>query len=285
MKINKISQTDELYPASLKQIASVPKQLYVLGNLEPLAHTKVVSIVGSRAVTPYGKQVTMQLAGELAQRGIAIVSGLALGVDALAHHAALEAGGYTIAVLANGLDTIQPATNRNLALRILKQGGAIISEYPEGTVPFKPNFVARNRIVSGLCDGLLITEASERSGSLHTANFALEQGKTVMAVPGNITSSTSAGTNNLIKTGAIPITEVGGILNALNLEAETTNVAVMGANAEEAIILELIKRGMTDINILQQESELSPELFSQTITMLEISGKVRPLGAGHWGLR
>jgi DNA processing protein len=224
------------------------------------------------------------LAGDIAARGMAIISGLALGVDALAHQAALDAGGYTVAVLANGLDAIHPNTNRNLALRILKSGGAIISEYPKGTPPLKQNFIARNRIVSGLCDGLLITEASERSGSLHTANFALEQGKVVMAVPGNINSNNSRGTNNLIKTGATPITDIDDVLFALKLEPKTSNVAVMPANAEEAAILDHMKKGITDINQLQQTSKLSPELFSQTLTMLEITGKVRPLGAGHWGL-
>ncbi len=285
MRVNKVSQQNTGFPDRLKQIASVPKQLYVLGDLEPLRHTKSVGIVGSRAVTPYGQQVTTRLAGEIAQRGLAVVSGLALGVDGLAHRAALDAGGYTVAVLANGLDSIQPAANRNLAIEILEKGGAIISEYPEGTAAFKQNFVARNRLVSGLSDGVLITEASEKSGSLHTANFALEQGKVVMAVPGNITSGNSAGTNNLIKTGAVPVTSVQDVLAALDLETETTNVSVMGANAEEAIILELLRRGITDINVLQKDSELPPEVFSQTMTMLEITAKVRPLGAGHWGLK
>lgn len=285
MKVNKISPHNPGFPEALKQIASPPKQLYVLGDLEPLRHTKAVGIVGSRAVTPYGQQITSRLAGELAQRGLAVVSGLALGVDGFAHRAASDAGGYTVAVLANGLDSIQPATNRNLAIEILEKGGAIISEYPEGMPALKQNFVARNRLVSGLSDGLLITEANERSGSLHTANFALDQGKVVMAVPGNITSGNSAGTNNLIKTGAVPITSVEDVLSALDLEVETANLAVMGANAEEAIILELMKRGMTDINELQAGSELSPEVFSQTMTMLEITAKVRPLGAGHWGIK
>lgn len=285
MKINKVLQNHSSFPTVLKHLASPPKQLYVLGDLEPLKHTKVVAIVGSRAVTPYGQQVTERLAGELASRGVAIVSGLAIGVDAHAHTAALDANGYTVAVLANGLDTIQPTSNRNLALRILERGGAIISEYPEGMAAFKQNFVARNRLVSGLSDGVLITEANERSGSLHTANFALDQGKVVMAVPGNITSGNSSGTNNLIKTGAVPVTDVTDVLAALGLESETTNISVMGANAEEAIILELMKRGMTDINELQKGSELTPEVFSQTMTMLEITAKVRPLGAGHWGLK
>jgi DNA processing protein len=284
MKINKVTQRNPLYPVALKNIAHPPKELYVLGDLAPLANTRAISIVGSRAVTPYGRQVTTMLATDIASRGLAIVSGLAMGVDALAHQAAVNVGGYTVAVLASGLDIIQPSSNRNLALAILKSGGAIISEYPEETAPFRQQFIARNRIVSALGDGLLITEAGEQSGSLHTANFALEQGKAVMAVPGNITSGTSRGTNNLIKTGAVPVTDIADVLHALKLEEQTTNVAVIAANAEEEAILAHMKQGMTDINQLQQASQLAPELFNQTITMLELTAKIRPLGAGHWGL-
>lgn len=284
MKINKISINDKFYPLPLKNIASPPKQLYVLGDLTPLSNTKSVGVVGSRAITPYGKQSTIQLVEDMTKRGIATISGLALGVDTHAHSSTIDNGGYTVAVLANGLDTIQPSSNRNLALNILKSGGAIISEYPEGTSAFKQNFVARNRIVSGLSDALLITEASDRSGSLHTANFALEQGKPVMAVPGNINSNNSRGTNNLIKSGAIPVTDISDILHALNLEEKTTFIAIMPANQEEASILDNMKNGITDINILQNKSKLKPEVFNQTLTMLEITGKIHPIGAGHWSI-
>lgn len=284
MKVKKITPKSPEYPRYLCNIPSPPKQLFVLGNLEKYTSTKLVAVVGSRAITPYGRQVTRQLAGDLASRGIGIVSGLALGVDAVAHQACLDAGGYTIAVLPCGLDAIHPATNRNLALRILAQGGALISEYPAGSMPFKQNFIARNRIVSGLSDALLITEASERSGSLHTANFALEQGKSVLAVPGNITTNTSRGTNNLIKSGATPVTEVNDILYALGFEGDTQAVDVVGANVEEDTILQLIRRGCSDINELQVQSKLQPDTFSQTLTMLELTGKIRPLGTGQWGL-
>ncbi|HUP26739.1 MAG TPA: DNA-processing protein DprA [Candidatus Limnocylindrales bacterium] len=283
-KINKLTLGDKAFPAALLNIAQPPKQLYVLGDISPLTGKTVVSIVGSRAVTPYGKQVTTQLTRDLAKQGIAIVSGLALGVDGLAHQAALEVGGYTVAVLACGLDRFYPSAHHQLAKQILAQGGAIISEYPEGTEPYKLNFIERNRIVAGLCDGLLITEAAERSGTLHTANFALEQGKTVMAVPGNITSSNSRGTNNLIKTGAAPITSVDDILHALNLNQQTELISVVAANPEEALIINLLQSGTTDVNELQAASKLSPELFNQTLTMLEITGKIRPLGAAQWGL-
>ena len=284
MKIKKLKLEEDEYPQKLKNIPSPPKTLYYLGDLTPLDNKTAVSVVGSRAVTPYGKQVTSQLSAELARQGIAIISGMALGVDGLAHQAALDAGGYTVAVLACGLDRFYPSSHFNLANEILKSGGAIISEYPEGTEPFKTNFIERNRIVSGLCDGLLITEASERSGTLHTANFALEQGQTVMAVPGNITSPASKGTNNLIKTGASPVTGIQDILNALNLGQQVSLNIAVAANAEEASILQQMQNGMTDINELQAGSLLSPQIFNQTLTMLEISGKVRPLGGGQWSL-
>ncbi|MES2971942.1 MAG: DNA-processing protein DprA [Patescibacteria group bacterium] len=284
MNVTKITQNSPDFPEKLKNIPSPPRLLYVLGDLEPLRHKTVVSIVGSRAVSPYGRQITSRLATEIAKQDLAIVSGLALGIDAIAHQAAVDIGSYTVAVLPCGLDRFYPGTNHNLAEQILKQGGAIISEYPEATEPYKLNFIERNRLVSGLCDGLLITEASQRSGTLHTANFALEQGKTVMAVPGNITSPTSAGTNNLIKTGAVPVTGIDDILHALDLNRQTSMTMVIAANSEEAAILDLMKQGVTDGSDLLSGSKLKAEVFNQTLTMLEMSGKIRPLGAGHWGI-
>jgi len=284
MKVKKVTLTSPGYPHSLVHIPSPPKQLYILGDLIKLTRTKLVSVVGSRAVTPYGRQVTSQLVRELTSRGIGIISGLALGVDAIAHQACLDTNGYTIAVLPCGLDAIHPASNRNLAIRILEQGGALVSEYPPGTPPYKQHFIARNRLVSGLGDALLITEASERSGSLHTANFALEQGKPVMAVPGNITTNTSTGTNNLMKSGAFPITECRDVLHCLGLEADSRAIDVIGANAQEDTILGLIRAGHTDVNDLQTLSKLEADQFNQTMTMLELSGKIRPLGAAHWSL-
>lgn len=282
--INKLKLNDLGFPDKLRAIHKPPGVLYVLGDLKPLTQKTVVSIVGSRAVTTYGKQVTSKLTSELARQGFAIVSGLALGVDGVAHQAALDVGGYTVAVLACGLDRFYPAAHHNLAKQILASGGAIVSEYPVATEPQPHNFINRNRIVSGLCDGLLITEATERSGTMHTTKFALEQGRTVMAVPGNITSPTSQGTNNLIKTGATPITSLDDILHALGLTEKKLETLVVAASSEEATIINLLQSGVTYIGDLQDSSHLSPEHFNQTLTMLEISGKIRPLGAGHWGI-
>jgi len=244
-----------------------------------------VAVVGSRGVTPYGRAVTAQLSRELAEHGIVIVSGLALGVDGIAHEACLEAGGTTIAVLANGLDKIYPATHTDLGRRLLEQGGTIFSEYPHGTPGLKQNFIARNRIVAGLSDALLITEATEKSGTLHTARFALEQGRDVLVVPGNITSPNSVGTNRLIKSGAIPVTCVDDILYVLGAShLPVEKVRRKGDSPAEQALIDLLYGGISDGHELLTQSELPAVEFNQILTMLEISGKIRPLGNNHWAL-
>jgi DNA processing protein len=283
-KVKTLTPKSPLYPAQLQYISDPPRQLYYLGNLEGALAQPRLAIVGSRKVSAYGKSITASLAKAAAEQEITIVSGLALGVDGIAHQAALEAGGKTIAVLPSGLDKIYPATHHQLAERILKQGGALITEYPFGSEPFKTNFIARNRIVSGISNAVLITEAAVKSGSLHTANFALKQGKTLMAVPGNITSELSAGTNNLIKVGATPVTEIRDILVAMNLQQVSKRAMPLGANQEELSILDLLQQGISDSSELLHHSQLAPQIFNQTLTMLEITGKIRPLGAGHWGI-
>ncbi len=239
--------------------------------------------MGSRNVTPYGRVVTERFAEQLAERGITIVSSLALGVDAIAHEAALRAGGIHVAVVANGLEKIYPASNTSLAKKLLAQGGALISEYPEGTPSFKQQFVARNRIVARLADALLITEASEKSGTLHTARFALEQGRDVLVVPGNITSPNSVGCNNLICAGATPVTSIEDILFALGAgNLTTTSYVHTSDTADEQAILDLLYNGTSDGHELLTVGGLSADLFSQTLTMLELSGKIHPLGNNHW---
>jgi DNA processing protein len=273
------------YPEPLRHISSPPKELFVTDTLEELLLRPRVAIVGSRNVTIYGRNVTTKLAAELAGQGVVIVSGLALGVDAIAHRAAIEAGGLTMAVLPGPIETIYPASHRGLAEAILRHGGTLVSEYPAGSLPFKTNFVARNRIVAGLCDALLITEAAEKSGSLHTARFALEQGKDVLAVPGNITSPTSVGTNNLIKAGAIPVTSVADVLDALDLKPAIKARTIKGANPSEQLIIDLLSQDISDGAELLLKSGLEIGEFNQTLTMLEITGKIRSLGANRWALR
>jgi DNA processing protein len=285
MKIKKLTLTNGDIPSSLIEIPSPPRQLFIIGDLNELLRAPAVAIVGSRKVTPYGRIITEKIAGELAEMGIIIISGLALGVDSIAHQAALKAGGKTLAVMPGGLDQIYPRSHYRLAKQILETGGALISEYPEGTPPLKEHFIARNRLVSGLSDGLLIIEAAEKSGTLHTAGFALDQGKTVMAVPGNVTSQLSYGTNSLIKSGAIMVTETADVLSALGLTFKTVRkYRPTGSTSAENNLLEMLSSGISDAALLLEASGLEAREFNQTLTMLEINGKIKPLGAGHWSL-
>lgn len=286
MKVKNLTINDIAYPSVLKDIASPPRTLYYMGA-EPstwLSRPRV-AIVGSRGISNYGQLVTSQLAGDLARHGVVIISGLALGVDGMAHEATLQAGGTTVAVLPCGLDKIYPATHTQLARRILEQGGTLLSEYEAGMPGLKQNFIARNRLVSGLADALLITEATEKSGTLHTARFALEQGRDVLAVPGNITNPNSVGTNNLIKSGATPVTSIDDILFVLggsHLAAKT--VRRLGDTANEQVLLDLLYDGLSDGHELLIRTQLAPNQFNQTLTMLEISGKIRSIGNNHWAL-
>ena len=214
-KIEVINFNDESYPKLLKEIYSAPKQLYVKGNKEILNST-AIAIVGCRDNTKYGELIAKNFGYNLAKNGITIISGLAKGIDSFAHIGALYGKGKTVAVLGNGIDTIYPKENTKIAEKILEYGGCIVSEYPIGAAIKKQNFPARNRIISGLSNGLVVVEAKERSGSLITADFALEQGRDVFAVPGNITSKQSYGTNELIKQGAIPVMSYKDILKEMH---------------------------------------------------------------------
>lgn len=271
------------FPKLLREIPTVPDHIYAYGSIET-ANLPCVAIVGSRKVSPYGRAVTHQLSSDLARAGIVIVSGLAFGVDIIAHRAALESGGKTIAVLAGGLDDIYPAAHAGLALQIQEQGGVLISEYPCGTPTYKQNFIARNRIVSGICRAVLITEAAEKSGTLHTAQFALEQGRDVLVVPGNITSPTSKGTNGLLKVGATPVTDVNDILQIIGIKTVRQKQIPTGSSPEEQVILDLLSGGETEGSTLQLKSKLDISSYNQAITMLEITGKIRSLGANQWSL-
>lgn len=287
MTIKQIRLNDENFPNNLAQIPKPPAKLYYIGDeLTDLCQLPCVAIVGSRKVTSYGRAVTEKIAAELAGQGIVIVSGLALGVDSIAHEAALAAGGKTIAVLAGGLDQISPSSHTGLARRIIEKGGALISEYPAGYESLKHNFIARNWIISGLSKGVLITEAAERSGSLHTANFALEQGREVMAVPGNITSPLSVGTNMLIRTGATPIFNSEDVLSALGFHTlEPAQQNLLGNSNQETVILGLLGDGVNDGESLLSLSRLDPSIFNQTLTLLEITGRIKPMGSNGWLLR
>ena len=209
--IDIVSIQDVEYPEILKEIYDAPISLYVRGNKNILNELSV-AIIGCRECTEYGRNITKNLSYNIAKNKINIVSGLAKGIDGIAHQGALFAKGKTVAVLGNGLDTIYPKENEHLALEILQKGGAIISEYPLGTKPEKQNFPERNRIVSGMSKGIIVVEAKEKSGTLITVDFALEQGRDVFVVPGNMNSEASIGTNDLIKQGAKLITSYKDVL-------------------------------------------------------------------------
>jgi len=282
MKINSIPPDEANFLQIISGIANVPKKVYYIGSL-PQQRSAVVAIVGTRKPTAYGKEVTFKIAYDLAKKGVIIVSGLALGVDAIAHKAALEAGGTTIAVLANGLDSIYPVTKQQMAGAIIKSGGAIISEYPPGTPARDFQFLARNRIVSGIADAVIVTEAASRSGTLATVAHALDQNKEVFAVPGNITSPMSVGPNRLIQQGAHPILEARDVLQVIApdlVDAQTT--LNLGSNPMEITIIDLLRSGIRHGEQLQQQSGLSVSDFSQTLTMLEIGGLIRSLGGNQW---
>lgn len=280
MKIKTLGNKSKHFPKLLAEVKKGPKRLHYLGEFP--SDKPTVAIVGSRKHTRYGEGVTYRLAHDLAQAGIIIVSGLAYGLDTVAHRAALDGRGTTWAVLAHGLNRIHPVRNRELAKRILAQRGALITEHEAGNTTQRYHFAQRNVIVSGLSLGVVVTESSSKGGSLITASLALEQNRAVMAVPGNITSANSQGTNSLIKAGAIPVTCAEDVIEALDISTSLTREHIEPTSAVEAQILKLIKEGLNDTEDLLEVSKLSATEFNQTITLMEISGKVRNLGGGKW---
>lgn len=284
MKINKISPQEHDFLQIIGTIADKPKALYIMGEL-PKERRPSVAIVGTRKPTVYGKEVTHRLAYELAKQGVVIISGLALGVDGLAHRAALEAGGATIAVLGNGLGSVYPAAHRTLAKQIIDSGGAIISEYEPEAEARGFQFLERNRIVSGLSDAIIITEAAARSGTLNTAGHALEQGRDIFVVPGNITSPLSAGCNALLKRGAAPVTEAKDVLETIAPQLlKPQSVLPLGTTPLETEIIKLLQAGVRDGDQLHQKTGAGASEFGQTLTMMELSGTIRALGGNQWTL-
>ncbi len=285
MKINRISPDNAPFLKVLLSIAKPPEKLHFIGTI-PVSRKPTVAIVGTRKPTSYGKEVTTTIATDLARRGVVIVSGLALGVDGLAHRAALDAGGATVAVLGNGLPHIYPSSHRGLAQDIVQKGGAIMSEYEPETPSYPSNFLERNRIVSGLSDAVIVTEAAARSGTLNTAMHALEQGKEIFVVPGNITSPMSAGCNALIRQGATPITSAHDVLEIIAPDLLEQNARLpLGNSPLETKIITLINSGVRDGDELLQKLKISATELSMALTMLEIGGVIRNLGANQWTLR
>jgi DNA processing protein len=274
---------DELYPARLKEIDQPPPVLYVRGSLTA-EDAWAVAVVGTRRVSAYGRQVAEELAANLAGNGVTVISGLARGVDGSAHQAALKAGGRTIAVLGCGVDRIYPPEHTQLADKIIANG-ALLSDYPPGTPPDASNFPPRNRIISGLSMATVVVEAGETSGALITAQFAVDQGREVFAVPGNILAAQSKGTNRLIAQGAHPMLSAHDLLDVLNLRRVTEQREIrkiMPGNEIEAKLLSVLTHDPLHMDEIRNQTGLPIERVSATLVMMELKGLVRQVGGMNY---
>lgn len=277
-----IDKNSDRYPAVLKEIPQPPFALYIRGSL-PAEDEFCLAIVGPRKHSTYGRQACEKIVSELANFKTIIISGLALGIDAIAHQTALDNNTKTIAVLGTGIDdkTIYPGQNFNLAKNILKNGGAVISEFAPETPGLPHHFPMRNRIVAGLSKGVVVIEASEKSGSLITASQALEQNREVFAIPGQIFSENSKGTNNLIKQGAKIITSAQDILEEFNLQLElpeTDNNKIIDMSEEEKNIFDLLSSDPQELDALIKTANISIAKFNSILTMMEIKGIIKNQG-------
>jgi DNA processing protein len=280
--IQVLTWEDDGYPSRLREIDQPPPVLYVRGELLP-EDDFAVAIVGTRRITPYGRQVTEEISAFLASQGLTIVSGLARGVDGVAHQAALRAGGRTIAVLGSGVDQVYPPEHRGLAEQIIEHG-ALLSDYPPGTPPEASNFPPRNRIISGLSQAVIVTEAGENSGALLTAGFAAQQGREVFAIPGSIFAGQSRGCNRLIQQGAQLLLDAADLIPALRLqrvnEQKTARRAFPSDEIEGAILNMLTEP--THIDEISRKLGLPIEKISATLVLMELKGMVRQAGQMHY---
>jgi DNA processing protein len=255
-------------------------------DLSSYENLPIIAVVGTRKPTPYGRLMTEKLTEELAREGVVIISGLALGIDGIAHSATMRVGGRTIAVVASGLNNIGPVTNQQIADKIISSGGTILSEYPADYQPRKVEFLQRNRIIAALSDLVLIPEAAALSGSLNTANHALAMNIPVCVVPGNVTSPMSSGTNHLLKNGAHAVTEAADVLKLLGIDKKSNQMQLnlVGDTAEETILLQKLSLGFNDSVSLQVEAVLSTVDFQSAMTMLEVQGRIAQNELGNWYL-
>lgn len=287
VKYNQISPQEIEYTEVLDSIALVPKMLYFYGKI-PEKRIKTVAIVGTRRPTEYGREVAYQLAYAVAKAGAVVVSGLAYGLDSVAHRATLDAGGITLAILGTPIDEIYPRAHEQLAAEIIEKGGAVMSELAAGErYHRKECFLRRNRIIAGLADVVIVVEAAARSGSLNTAAHALEQGRDVMAVPGDIRRPLSEGCNRLIWQGASPCLGEKDLLEMLfpGYGRKTFATEVMGDSEAETKILRELAQGGKDGAELLAKLGLEVAELNQTLTLLEIKGRILALGANKWALR
>lgn len=283
-EIKVITRVDPLFPLALREIPDPPIVLYVKGTL-PTDYSRCIGVVGTRKPTSYGREITERIARELVELGITIISGMARGVDGIAHYQSVVAKKPTVAVLGCGVDIIYPPEHKNLYREILSTGGAIISEVPPGHLVSKGLFPARNRIISGISRGVVVTEGTEDSGSLITAKLAVDQGREVFAVPGPINSYLSAGPTKLIKDGAKLVTCAQDILEELALPVKkSTNGKVRLVSPEQQKIIEALETGISNFDDIVRNSELSVSQVGTLLTLMELNGIVKSLGDGKYTL-
>lgn len=280
-----LTKDDEEYPELLKQIYDPPFCLFVRGNLDMIKFP--VAVVGTRKFTNYGKQVTEEIIFELAKQGITIVSGLALGIDGIAHETTINAGGKTIAVLGTGINRkhVYPASHYQLSEKIIASGGALVSEYPPGALPSKYSFPRRNRIIAGLSIGTLVIEAPEDSGALITSQYALDNNREVFAIPQNINSINSAGGNNLLKNGAHLVTKAEDILEVLNLQDIKEFIdsqEIIPDSPVEAEILKTLSKEPIHVDAITKLTKMDSPTINATLTLMEMKGKVKNLGGMNY---
>lgn len=278
-----LTWSDQAYPARLKEIDQPPPVLYLRGEYLP-DDLFAVAVVGTRKITPYGRQVTEEIASFLAGNGITVISGLARGVDAVAHHAALRAGGRTMGILGCGVDKIYPPEHRALAEQMMEHG-ALISDYAVGTPPEASNFPPRNRIISGLSLAVVVVEAAETSGALITAEFAAAQGREVFAVPGSIFAPQSKGTNRLIQKGAQLLLTPADLMQALDLTRigeQKTARKILPADEVEARVLNVLGSEPLHVDEIRNQAGLPIEKISATLALMELKGMVRQVGGMNY---
>ena len=261
------------YPASLSEINNSPKQLYYMGDISILKK-RCAAVVGSRNTNQYGRTTAVAIAGKLAEKDVAVISGMARGIDTCAHRGALDAGGSTVAVLGCGVDICYPEENSSLK-KELEERGLILSEYPPGTMPMPYHFPQRNRIISGLSEVTVVVQARNSSGALITAELAAEQGREVCAVPGNIDSQYNLGNNKLIKDGARPITNPGDVLEAMRLDVlDDETVRRLLSDTEQLIFSMLAEGGEMTVDELCCKLEKPPAYVNSIVTVMELKGAV-----------
>ena len=281
LEIKLVTLADAFYPPLLREIYAPPPLLYYKGSLSHDSWLTALAIVGTRKATSYGQHAIEKIINDLNGSSITIVSGLALGIDALAHQNALANNLTTISFLGCGVDQVYPRTNQLLGEKIIKQGGALISEFPPHTEPFKSNFPRRNRLIAGSCFATLVIEAALKSGALITARYALDENREVMAVPGPIYNDSSEGTNNLLKSGAKLITSGHDILNNLDFEilkTQKANENLLSSNSDDTKIIESLKLGPCYINDLAKSTGLDMNVINSRLIIMEMKGLVKNLG-------